>query len=147
MTVHIRSANRIDLPEVLQLYSQPALDDGTGLTFDAAVHLFEKMQRYPNYSLYVAELEKRIVGTFALLIMDNLIHQGTPSAIAEAVAVDPQRQGQGIGRQMMQWAIAYCRQVRCYKLVISAHRQRDRAHAFYESLGFVKHGYSFQIEV
>ncbi|MGF1524942.1 MAG: GNAT family N-acetyltransferase [Leptolyngbyaceae cyanobacterium] len=147
MTVQIRPANLADLPEVLRLYRQPALDDDAGLALDDAIQLFRKMQQYPNYGLYVAELKKQIVGTFTLLIMDNLIHQGTPSAIVEAVAVDPQRQGQGIGRQMMQWAITRCSQAGCYKLVISAHRQRDRAHAFYESLGFIKHGYSFQVEM
>ncbi|MEO0987639.1 MAG: GNAT family N-acetyltransferase [Cyanobacteria bacterium J06639_14] len=147
MTTCVRLATLQDLAEVLQLYCQPALDDGIALTLDDAVKLFRKMQRYPNYSLYVAELQGQVVGTFTLLIMDNLIHQGTPSAIVEAVAVDPKRQGQGIGKQMMQWAIAHCRQAHCYKLVISAHRQRDRAHAFYESLGFTKHGYSFQVEV
>ena len=147
MTVHVRSITQRDLPAVLRLYRQPALDDGVALELDDAVQLLKKIQQYPNYRLCVAELEEQVVGTFALLIMDNLIHQGAPSGIVEAVAVDPKWQGQGIGRQMMQWAIAQCRQARCYKLVISAHRQRDRAHAFYESLGFVKHGYSFQIEV
>ena len=34
----------------------------------------------------------------------------------------------------------------CYKLVLSSNAKRERAHAFYESLGFERHGYSFRIE-
>jgi len=34
----------------------------------------------------------------------------------------------------------------CYKLTLSSNLRREAAHAFYESLGFTKHGYSFLIE-
>ena len=46
-----------------------------------------------------------IVGSFALLIMDNLGHLGAPSAIVEDVVVDPALHGCGIGRQMMEFAL------------------------------------------
>ena len=146
MEVWVRPAELSDLSAVLRLYAQPELDDGRVLGLEDAAHLLEKIRQYPSYGLFVAERQGQIVGTFTLLIMDNLIHQGTPSAIVEAVAVDPENQGQGIGQQMMQWAIAHCREAGCYKLVISANLKRDRAHAFYGSLGFVQHGYSFQVE-
>jgi GNAT superfamily N-acetyltransferase len=147
MTMTIRRASPTDLPRVLELYQQPALDDGAGLSLEAATHQLEIMKNYPNYGLYVAVMDDQIVGTFALLIMNNVIHSGAPSGIAEAVAVAPDDQGQGIGRTMMQWAIAQCQAAGCYKLVISAHLKRDRAHAFYESLGFTKHGYSFVMKL
>ncbi|MDA0269282.1 MAG: GNAT family N-acetyltransferase [Cyanobacteria bacterium] len=147
MTLQVRPAEKADLPAVLNLYRQPDLDDGEALTLEAAQQLLAKIQTYPSYQLYVAEGAGQIVGTFTLLIMDNLIHGGTPSAVVEAVAVDPQCQGQGIGREMMAWAIAQCRQAHCYKVTLSAHLKRDRAHRFYESLGFTKHGYSFLLEV
>ena len=41
---------------------------------------------------------------FALLIMDNLGHLGAPSGLLEDVAVDPERQGEGIGRAMLEYA-------------------------------------------
>jgi GNAT superfamily N-acetyltransferase len=59
------------------------------------------------------------VGTFALLIMDNLGHLGTPSAIIEDVAVDPTLQGQGIGRQMMRHALQLAAANGCYKAALS----------------------------
>jgi len=144
-TVNIRLATAADLPEVLRLYQQPDLDDGDTLPLAAAIAWFEKIQQYPSYRLFVAELGDRVVGTFVLLVMDNLLHLGAPSAIVEAVAVDPQCQSQGIGRQMMHWAMASARQAGCYKLVLSSNQKRDRAHAFYEALGFQRHGVSFYV--
>ena len=140
---HIRLAERIDLPAVLRLYAQPEFDNGRVLSLTQAEALFERMQCYPDYHLYVAEKDGQIVGTFALLIMDNLGHLGAPSGVVEDVAVDPAWQGQGIGTAMMRWAIDYCRDKSCYKLALSSNFKRGRTHAFYETLGFERHGYSF----
>jgi GNAT superfamily N-acetyltransferase len=48
---------------------------------------------------------------------------------------------------MMRFALACCREKRCYKLVLSSNAKRVRAHAFYESLGFERHGYSFRVDL
>ena len=141
----IRAAASADLPGVLALYAQPDMDDGRVLPLQKAEAIFARFSRYPDYTLYVAESEGRIVGTFALLIMDNLGHRGTPSAVVEDVVVDPAQQGHGIGQKMMAFAIDRAREKRCYKLVLSSNAKRERAHAFYEQLGFERHGYSFRI--
>ena len=43
--------------------------------------------------------------------------------------------------------MAICRQKGCYKMMLSSNLRRTGAHAFYESLGFEKHGYSFRIDL
>ena len=145
--LHIRLATLADLPDVLRLYAQPDLDNGETLSLDKAAQFFKTIQQYPSYRLFVAELEDHIVGTFMLLVMDNLLHLGAASAIVEAVAVDPAFQSHGIGRQMMHWVMAEAHRSGCYKLVLSSNQTRDRAHAFYDSLGFARHGYSFYVEL
>ena len=100
---------------------------------------------YPNYKIYIAVFDKRVVGTFALLIMDNLGHQGAPSAIIEDVAVEPEFQDRGIGKQMVKHAISLAAEYGCYKVVLSSNEKRTRAHTFYESLNFERHGYSFRL--
>jgi GNAT superfamily N-acetyltransferase len=75
--------------------------------------------------------------------MDNLAKRGRRSGIVEDVAVAPARQGQGIGRAMMQHARKQCIEADCYKLMLSSGQQRYRAHAFYDSLGMKRHGVSF----
>lgn len=143
----IRPAAAEDLSGVLALYAQPEIDDGSVLPHDEAERLLQKFARYPDYTLYVAEREARIVGSFALLIMDNIGHLGAPSAIAEDVVVEPQSHGTGIGRQMMRFAMQEARNKGCYKLMLSSNARRERAHAFYEALGFDRHGLSFRVEL
>ena len=141
-----REVSRRDLPKELALYAQPDLDDGRVLSVVAAERVFERMSCYPNYKIYVATQHARVVGTFALLIMDNLGHLGTPSAIIEDVAVDPAAHGQGIGKQMIRHAIELATANGCYKVVLSSNLKRTRAHAFYDSLDFERHGFSFRID-
>jgi GNAT superfamily N-acetyltransferase len=145
--VEVRKASAADIPAVLALYAQPDLDDGNVLTVDQGVALFERFARYPDYTLYVAEQDDEVVGSFALLVMDNLGHLGSPSGIVEDVVVAPARQSSGIGAAMMRFALERCREKRCYKLMLSSNAKRARAHAFYESLGYERHGYSFRVDL
>jgi ribosomal protein S18 acetylase RimI-like enzyme len=146
MKVRVREATAHDLPAVLALYAQPGMDNGWTLPLADALAAFERFARYPDYRLFVACVGREIVGTFSLLVMDNLAHCGAPSGVLEDVAVAPQWQRRGIGREMVRQAIETCRKRGCYKLALSSNVRRGPAHAFYESLGFRRHGYSFMVE-
>ena len=143
----IREALENDLPHILKIYGELTDDPEDKITMDDALKKFEKFKVYPDYKLYVAVIENVIVGTFALLIMDNLAHRGEPSSIVEDVAVSREWQGKGIGKEMMQYAMNISRLKGCYKMVLSSHFRRADAHKFYESLGFKKHGFSFTVDL
>ena len=149
MSTVIREATEADLPGILALYAQPGVDDGAMLPLDQARALFARFKTYPDYRIYVAvdgdANANQVVGTFAMAIMDNLGHLGAPSGLVEDVAVRPDQQGCGIGKQMMRFAMERARAARCYKLALSSNLKRDAAHAFYDSLGFQRHGYSFLV--
>lgn len=146
--LHIREATEADLPGVLALYAQPGMDNGNVLSPDEARALWQQFARYPSYRLFVAQdAAGDIVGTYALLVMHNLAHRGTPSAIAEDVVVSDAHQRQGIGRALMAHALQQARAAGCYKLALSSNARRTEAHAFYRSLGFAQHGLSFLIEL
>jgi GNAT superfamily N-acetyltransferase len=143
-SVFCREASKSDLPQVLRLYSQPAFDSGEVLPLSEAERLFERISNYPDYKIYVAVHDEQIVGTFALLIMDNLGHMGARSAVIEDVAVAPEWQRRGVGTHMMNYALQVAGEKGCYKAVISSNLKREHAHAFYGSLGFERHGYSYR---
>lgn len=145
MELELRKATETDVPSILSLYAQLGEDDGSVLDLEEAIRIFTRMDHYPDYGIYIATLDEKTVGTFALLIMDNLGHRGTPSAVLEDVVVDGSLRGKGIGKQMMEYAHELCRQKGCYKMTFSSNRNREAAHRFYESLGFKRHGYSFYI--
>jgi GNAT superfamily N-acetyltransferase len=146
--ISIRGAVSSDLPGILRLYSQPGMNEGRVLSIDAATNIFQRMSTYPYYSVYVAtDPAGAILGTFALLIMDNLAHMGAPIALVEAVCVEEQLRGQGIGSMMMSHAMHVARTFGCYKLTLSSNLVRSKAHDFYRSLGFEQHGVSFHVRL
>ncbi len=139
----IRPASIADLPGVLALYAQPDMDDGAILALEEAETIFARMCAYPDYALMVAIEDDAIVGSLALLIMDNLGHLGAKSAIVEDIVVAPAHHGKGIGTALVRDAMARASAKKCYKLVLSSNMKRTRAHALYERLGFRAHGLSF----
>lgn len=147
MDLAIREATESDLPQILFVYRDSGLERRRSLELQEARILFKKMSSYPCYRVYVAEAESRIVGTFALLIMDNLLNGGAPSGIVEDVAVAREIQGKGVGKAMMQFAMGECRRNRCYKMVLTSNESRVDAHRFYDGLGFTRHGYAFRVDL
>ncbi len=143
----IGEATSGDLPHILAVYRQAGLAPCGSLTMEEATAVQAKMKTYPFYKVFVAELERQIVGTFELLIMDNLANGGQPSGIVEDVAVLPTFQGHGIGKAMVRHAMNLCAEHRCYKMALSSNEARSDAHRFYESLGFTRHGYSYLVEL
>jgi ribosomal protein S18 acetylase RimI-like enzyme len=144
--LEIRKATHTDIPSVLYLYVTNGLDDKEILSVEEATNIFNKFHQYPNYFLYVATIDNKVVGTFELLIMDNLAHKGSPSGIVEDVAVEVNYRSLGIGKKMMEFAMDVCRQHGCYKLTLSSNIKREAAQRFYGKLGFKRHGFSFLME-
>jgi GNAT superfamily N-acetyltransferase len=147
MEIKIEKATIEDLPEILKLYATEDIDNGIVLSMKEAEVIFRKIKTYPNYKIYVAKYNDIIAGTFALAIMDNLAHLGKSSGLVEDVVVAPEMRSKGIGKKMMEHAMEICKQNNCYKLCLSSNLKRERAHSFYEKLGFKKHGVSFLIEI
>ncbi|MFA6012866.1 MAG: GNAT family N-acetyltransferase [Desulfobacteraceae bacterium] len=146
-TLIMRVALQSDLPDVLELYAQLGQDDGSILDMSEATRIFNIMKTYPDYRVYLAVLNEKAVGTFTLLIMDNIAHKGAKSAVLEDVVVSETMRGKGVGTLMMDYAGKLAKQKGCYKLSFSSNRNRTDAHRFYEKLGFERHGISFLIEL
>ncbi len=143
--MRMRQAGPEDAPVLGQLL---AILDPPGtppMEADLVRSLLGRIARYPDFRVWLAEHGGRPVGTYSLLIMDNLCHRGTPSAIVESVAVSESSRGLGVGRAMMEHARAEARARGCSKLVLSSNASRTDAHAFYEHLGFERHGFSFRV--
>ena len=142
----IRPALPADVPQLLELYKLLDLEPEPELPIDQAQARFRELALRPGHAIFVAEFERQIVGTFALIFIGGLSHGARDSCIVEDVCVVPEMQGSGVGKQMMGFAMAQCAAVECYKLVLSSHVKRGAAHRFYESLGFRRHGHSFLID-
>lgn len=141
MKVTIREAKMQDLPEIIRLLAADTLtgkrEEYLSPLPEAYYKAFEEIARDANSELLVGELDGAIVGTFQLTFIPYLTGQGGKRALIEAVFVDEQYRGHGIGRQLMQWAIARAQQENCRMVQLTTNKARPQAHCFYESLGFV----------
>jgi GNAT superfamily N-acetyltransferase len=145
--LEIREATGDDLAEVLALYADQDMDGAGVLSLAEARDLFERIRRNRDHRLFVARVDGATVGTFALLVMPNLGHGGTAAGVLEDLVVAAPWRGRGIGEALVGAAIDLCRQKGCYKLTLSSDLRRAGAHAFYDRLGFERHGFSFRIEI
>jgi len=145
VSLQIRAATDADLQSILDLFVEIE-EDGRVLSIEKARSIFARMQSYPDYKVYVVISGGSIVGTFALLIMDNLAHMGASSGVVEDVVVRQDWRGKGVGKQMMRFAMNRCLERGCYKVALSSNLRRKAAHRFYDDLGFQRHGYSFVVQ-
>jgi len=136
----IRDATERDVPAIVAMLAD---DDKGGLREDVSGVLnpgyaaaFAAINADPNHHLLVAERGGILIGTFQLTFLPGLSHRGAWRGQIEAVRIARERRGQGLGREMIEWAIARCRDRGCRMVQLSTHRSRHRAHAFYERLGF-----------
>jgi GNAT superfamily N-acetyltransferase len=141
--IDIRRATIGDVPAIMPIIAQMDLDGDAHLPLPEAEEIFTRVSTYGNHEVYVATADSEVVGTFVLLIMHHLSHHGARSVIIDDVVVRDDWRGKGVGRMMMDYAVRRGKALGCYKFMLSSGIRRERAHAFYEDLGFQKHGYSF----
>jgi GNAT superfamily N-acetyltransferase len=103
---------------------------------DDYMRAFREIESDPNNELIVAELNSKVVGTFQMTYTPSLSFQGGKRCTIESVRVDSSLRGQGIGREMMLWAIERAKEKGCISMQLTTNSKRKNAHRFYERLGF-----------
>ena len=140
----VRLAVEQDVPRVLELY-----EELTGERHDLTRHetepVFAEISSMSGHELLVAEEDGVVVGTMVLLIVPNFSHGALPWAIVENLVVDVGYRRRGIGRLLMEYALARAREAGCYKLQLLSSTKRWEAHRFYKKLGFKTTAYGFRM--
>jgi len=142
MSLEMRQAITDDIPAIVRMLADDFLGrqrEDTSLPLNEIyVKAFREIDADPNNELIVAELDGEIVGTLQLVITPSLSYKGSKRSMVESVRVDSKLRGQGIGRQMMLWAMERARERGCISMHLTSHGDREDAHRFYEKLGFAK---------
>jgi len=89
----------------------------------------------PSSSLIGADQEGELVGIAALHLIPMLEVTGRFARLV-ALVVDDRCRGQGLGRQLVTAVEERAQDAGCVKLEVTSSRRRDRAHAFYQALGY-----------
>lgn len=141
MALEIRAAGAGDL-EVLrallaELHADDAWDDAR------AGDAFAAILADPRRRLLLALDDGAPAGTVDVVVVPNLTRGARPYAVIENVVVGARFRRRGIGRALMDAAVAHARETGCYKLQLISGGQRGDAHRLYAAAGFGSdyHGY------
>lgn len=132
---------------------RPATEDDLGAMFDllTAMHgqhpwepehereaalALHRIVADPQRRLVIARVGEIPAGTVDLTIVPNLSRNAAPWAALENLVVLPDLRRRGIGRMLVEDAIAYATRNGCYKVQLVSAHWRTEAHALYRATGF-----------
>ena len=136
----IRPARRDDVGRIVELL----VDDDLGATRErladplpeSYLTAFDAIDSDPNQDLVVLETDGMVVGTLQLSIIPYLTYQGRRRGMIEAVRIDREHRGTGLGERLVRWAIERARDRECHVVQLTTDKSRPEALRFYERLGF-----------
>lgn len=131
-----------DKPALLQLLSDRQDESNTlhgGSTNIVKTEggvIFDQMLAADWITTFVGEKDGQLVATVTIYLLPR-IRAGGIWAILEDVLIAPAYRGQGVGKQLMTYAIEYCSKIPHVKKVkLGSRKDETGVHEFYEKLGF-----------
>lgn len=145
----IREARSADVAALVAIFAGDELgghgDTTAPEVFGDYLRAFERLATSRDQTLYVAERDGKVVGTFQTMIVTSLVARGSSSMIIEAVQTRGDMRGQGIGAQMMEFAIAEAKRRDLRLVQLASNASRTDAHRFYKRLGFKQSHLGFKM--
>ncbi len=147
----IREAREEDVPALAALFAADEIGGHGDTTDEAALPdylaAFRAIAMSPNETLYVAELDGTVVGTFQTAFLTKLVGRGAVSMVIEAVQTREDMRGRGIGAIMIRYCIEEARKRGLSTVQLTSNAARVDAHRFYERLGFEKRHFGFRMKL
>jgi GNAT superfamily N-acetyltransferase len=134
----IRRATAEDIPAIVAMLADDPLGARRESPDDPAPYraAFERLSRDPNQYLVVAVRDGRTVGTLQLTMVPGLSRRGATRSVIEAVRIHADERGNGLGTELIEWAVEESRRQGCALVQLTSDVTRIDAHRFYERLGF-----------
>jgi GNAT superfamily N-acetyltransferase len=148
----MRSVRADDLPALVRLLDDDPISAGREQTSEplppSYADALAAIDADPRNELFVVtEPDGRIVATLQLTYIPGISRNGSQRALVEAVHVASALTGQGIGTELMKWAIDRARARGCRMVQLTSNKSRADAHRFYEALGFVRTHEGFKLQL
>ena len=118
----IRKANESDLDDILKLIAMPAIDNGTVMESLDGKAVYHSILDDPNYFQIVAATEEHIVAYITLVIVVQMTHEGSTTALITDLIVsdsiaDKQAQTD-IASDLLEFTISLAQEYGCYKTIV-----------------------------
>ena len=136
--VDIRRATAEDVPAIVTMLADDPLGARRERPGDPSyAEAFKEIDADPRQLLVVAADGDDVVGTMQLTFIPGLSRLGSTRALIEAVRVRSDQRGNGLGAQLIRWAVETARTQGAAMVQLTTDASRKDAHRFYERLGFV----------
>ena len=149
--ITFRLARRQDVARIVQLLADDPLGAGRERFEDPLPNnyyaAFDRIEAREGNILAVAEREGAVVGCLQMTLIPGLSNQGADLALIEGVRVDTSLRSQGVGAQLIQWALDTARARGCQAVELFTHKTRTDAHRFYDRLGFDQSHVGYRIKL
>lgn len=145
----MRAATAADVPAIVAMLADDPLgaQRETPDDLDPYLAAWERLAVDPNQHLIVAVREGRVVGTLHLTIIPGLSRRGSIRSIIEAVRIQANERGSGLGTRLIEWAVEESRRQGCQLIQLTSDKTRTAAHRFYERLGFTASHVGFKLQL
>lgn len=146
----LRTAREADVSAIVDLLADDDLRSAeeSSAPEDLAPYLaaFHAIDRDSAHLLVVvADSVGRVVGTQQLTVLPGLARSGATRLQVEAVRVSADLRGNGLGGEMITWAVEYGHGLGCRLIQLTSDATRNDAHRFYERLGFTPSHVGFKL--
>lgn len=147
-----RNATRNDIATILTLVvggnapGRSIVDDANDADAPEYQRAWDAIEQDPNSSYVIAEISGEAVGCMQINILHGLARRGKARMQLEGVHIRADHRGQGLGSEMIQWAIEKARQNGAGIVQLTSSKMRPEAHKFYENLGFEKTHEGFKLQ-
>jgi GNAT superfamily N-acetyltransferase len=137
--VIVRDAADGDLPAVLALLREDVIREVDESALDPVAYraAFEEILAADHLQLLVGEEGGQLVATAQVTWLRHLTYAGGLKCHVESVRVRSDLRGGGRGRELMRYIVDLAHARGTARVELTTNRQRERAHDFYTSLGFV----------
>ncbi|MEF9882235.1 GNAT family N-acetyltransferase [Streptomyces sp. P9-A4] len=135
----LRPATRAELPAVLALLADEdkVVDPVSVTVTEAYERAFADIAADPrNEMLVLTDEDGLVLGCLQATYIPGLGKGGAERALIEAVRIRADRRGDGLGRELMERAVARAGERGCALVQLTSDKRRTNAHRFYASLGF-----------
>jgi ribosomal protein S18 acetylase RimI-like enzyme len=138
----IRAAEEIDAPALAELMTQLGYRTSAKEMRERLCAIF----RHQDFTTFVAVEEDEVCGMIGLSASVGYEHDD-PTGRIMALVVDERMRGRGIGRALLAAAEDFFAREKIARVVLTSRFAREKAHAFYESLGYARTGLRFMKEL
>ena len=140
--MRIMLASKDDIPAIVAMLANDPLgrnrEEFQDILPEPYYKAFKKINQDPNQELIVGESESgEIIATLQLSFIQYLTYRGGLRAQIEAVRVHETHRNQGLGQQVLEWAIERAKEKGAHVVQLTTDKKRVQTLRFYEKLGFV----------